>query len=311
MPIRTLVACSFVATLAACGAPRDPIIHSDDYGGSGYPITVAASVLRQGNFVQAISLADAAIASNELDVHDQKFAHGVRAAASLHAGQYDRAAQDLAFIAQLEPSATRDVAAGYAAVAAHPDRAWSYFALAKLYLAAAQYPEAIANCDIAIGFEVAAVRIPARDRAAWSRFNTGRFQEVIDDIGDNYSKIEAQPYTIMLLHLARAKLGRNDDRELGLAVDAVGPGEWPAPVLAFYLGRVNRDQLFDAADEGPDYKTREGQRCEANFYAGEQAALSGKTADARNLLETAQRNCPAHFSEAAAATAELGRLNPR
>ncbi len=311
MPIRILVACSFVATLAACGTPRDPIIHSEDNRGSGYPITVAASVLRQGNFVQALGLADAAIASNSLDLHDQKFAHGVRAAALLHAGRYDQAAQDLAFIAPLESGATRDIAAGNAAIAAHPDRAEAYFALARLYLIAAQYPEAIANCDIAVGFEVAAIRIPARDRAAWSRFNTGRFQEVIDDIGDNYFKIEAQPYTILLLHLAKAKLGRNDDQELRRAVDAVGSSEWPAPVLAFYLGRVTRDQLFDAAGEGPDHKTREGQRCEANFYAGEQAALYRKTADARDLLETAQRNCPEHFFEAAAATAELGRLGPK
>lgn len=265
--------------------------------------------MRQGNYAQAAGLAEAALASDNLNTRNQAFAHGVRAAALLHTGRYDQAASDLDFIVKLEPTPPRDFAAGDVAIAAHPDRADAYFIRARLYLAANQYAQAIGDCDIAIGLKVAALRIPARDRAAWDSFDAARFQQTIDDIGDNAFKVEAQPYSVLLLHLARAKLGRNDEQELGRAVDAVGLTEWPAPILAFYLKRIDRDQLFAAAAEGPDHKVRVGQRCEANFYAGEDANLHGDQAGARDLFETAVIDCPEHFFEAIAAHAELVRLH--
>lgn len=102
--------------------------------------------------------------------------------------------------------------------------------------------------------------------------------------------------------------GRDDTQELARAVDATGETDWPAPVLAFYLGRIDQDQLFAAADIGPDFETRSGQRCEASFYAGEAASLHGKPDDARHLLDRAIDHCPSRCSEAKAAIGERARI---
>jgi len=305
--MRRLIASCFIATFAACGT--EPGSHSDDQRATNYSATIAATVLRQGNFAQAASLADAAIASDKLDLHAQKFAYEVRAAASLHSGRYDQAAQDLNAIGQLERAVPpTDLAASDAALVAHPDSPEAYFARARLYLVAGQYAQATSDCDIGLGLKLAQVRTGARDRAAWKSFDEERFQQVIDDLGDNSVKLDGQPHSILLLHLARAKLGRDDRQEMARAVDAAGLTEWPAPVLDFYLKRINRAQLFAAASDGPDYSTREDHRCEANFYAGEAANLDGNKEDARELLKTAMNDCPTGFFEATAAGAEHGRL---
>ena len=265
--------------------------------------------MRQGNYARAADLAHDALATGQLDKRDLKFAYGVHAAAQLHAGQPALAIPDLSSIASLDPApGPRSIAAADAAIAAHPNRPEAYFERAALFLEAGQVAPATNDCDIAVGLAQQAVRIPSRDRAAWENFEAGPYQAAIDDIGDSSAKVEAQPYTLLLLHPARARLGRNDEPELSRAVDPVGLADWPAPVLAFYLGRISRDQLFAAADDGPDYKTRVGQRCEANFYAGEYLDLHGETADAQELLEAAANDCPIQFFEAAAAGAELSRL---
>jgi lipoprotein NlpI len=308
--MRTLIASGFIAILAVgCAGQPDPVTHSDEPRGTNYSATIAATVLRQGNYAQAASLADAAIASDKVDTHARKFAYGVRAAASLHSGHYEQASQDLDAIGRLERAVPpADLAAGDAALSAHPDRPEAYFARAKLYLAAGQYPLAISDCDIGVGLKLAQAGSGARSHAAWSSFDEGRFQQVIDDLGDNSMKLDGQPYSILVLHLARAKLGRDDRQEMARAVDAAGLTEWPAPVLDFYLGRIDQRQLFAAAGDGPDYRTREGQRCEANFYSGEEANLHGDKDDARDLLEAAMNHCPAGFFESTAAGAEHGRL---
>ena len=117
-----------------------------------------------------------------------------------------------------------------------------------------------------------------------------------------------QPYKLLLLHIARARAGRDDSTEMSRAVDVAGQTEWPAPILAFCLGRIDRRQLFDAADDGPSHEVRERQRCEAKFYAGEEALRHGDQADAKTFFKGAWDDCPSHFNEAETAGAELGRL---
>ena len=306
MSMRTLILSSFVAVLAACGTGPDPTTKGLDKSAANYSVTVAATVLQQGNFDRAMTLADTAIASNQLDPRNRNFAEGIRATAALHTARYDQAAQALAVFSAHEPAP--DASAADAAVAAHPNRPDGYFARAALSLSAGRYAQATGDCDIAIGLEVAAVHVAIRDRGAWESFAEGHYREVTGDLGDNSAKVAAQPYELLLLHLARAKLGRDDTQELGRVVDSVGATDWPAPVLAFYLGRIDQKQLFDAADDGPDSKARAGRRCEANFYAGEAAGLRGRPDEARDLLDTAIDRCPSSYFEAKAAFGERSRL---
>lgn len=313
MPMRPLILLSVLLALAACntktdsGGPSDKADQNGPVRASGYSVTIAATVLRQGNYEYAAVLADSLVAASGLSVHNQKFAQGIRAAAALHTAHYDRAGQALDFIARGEQA--RDASSVDAAIAAHPNRPEGYFARAALSLAGRQYASATADCDIAIGLEMAAIWVAAWDESAWESFDAGRFQQAIDDLGDSSIKVAAHPYALLLLHLARAKLGRDDTQELARAVDAIGETDWPAPVLALYLGRIDQKQLFAAANTAPDRKKRKGQLCEANFYAGEAAALQNRLGDAHDLLDAAVDQCPPTFFEARAAGAERTRLN--
>jgi len=306
MSMRVLILSGFLIALAACDTKPEPMIDRQNVQASNYSVTVAAAVLRQGKYDYATTLADQAIASNQLKPRNQKFAQGIRAAAALHTARYDKAAEALSSIAAQDQP--RNAVAADATIAAHPNRPDGYFARAALSLAAGQYAQAISDCDIAIGLEVATVRVSVVDHAAWKSFDDGRFQEAIDNLGDNSIRATGQPYTLLLLHLARARLGRDDTQELARAVEAAGDSDWPAPVLAFYLGQIDQDQLFAAADNGPDYEARNGQRCEANFYAGEAASLHGRPDDARDLLDRAIDHCPSGYAEARAAVGERARM---
>jgi len=155
MSMRVLILFGSLATLAACGTRQDSVVERQNTNAANYSVTVAATVLRQGKYDDATTLADQAIASNHLKPRNQKFAQGVRATAALHTAHYDQAAQALGFIAAQEQP--RDAAAADAAIAAHPNRPDGYFARAALSLAAGRYPEAVNDCDIAIGLEIAAV----------------------------------------------------------------------------------------------------------------------------------------------------------
>jgi lipoprotein NlpI len=83
--------------------------------------------------------------------------------------------------------------------------------------------------------------------------------------------------------------------------------EWPAPIVRMFLGELTSAAVLAAADD-PDPLTRRGLLCEANFYSGELALVRGDVATARRLLETAARDCPLDYVEAAAAKAELKAL---
>ena len=79
---------------------------------------------------------------------------------------------------------------------------------------------------------------------------------------------------------------------------------WPAPVVRHFLGALNSAQLLAAADD-KDRKTKLGETCEANFYAGEFALLKKNKQEALRLLKLAAKDCPRGYIESTAAIAEL------
>ena len=82
---------------------------------------------------------------------------------------------------------------------------------------------------------------------------------------------------------------------------------WPAPIVKLFLGELTVEAVRAAADH-PDPKTRTGQICEANFYAGEIARLAGTKPEAKRLFTLAAQDCPSTWIELEAATAELKAL---
>jgi len=305
---RILILAGLINTLASCG--KEPELASSADSNPSYSVTIAAAVLHRGDYDYATTLVERALASNDLKPRTRQLAQGIRAAAALHTAHYDLAAQALDAIASAQPAAPHDLIVVDQNIEAHPNRPEGYFARARLLLGAGRYTQATGDCDSAVGLEIAAVAIGARKEGAWKNFDEGHFQQTIEALGDNSVKVAGRPYALLALHLARAKLGRDDTEELARAVDATGETEWPAPVLAFYLNRIDQSRLFAEANNAPNKEALRGQICEANFYAGEGSSLHGDPGkDAADLLKKAQDNCPTRFVEASAARSELARLH--
>ena len=72
-------------------------------------------------------------------------------------------------------------------------------------------------------------------------------------------------------------------------------------MIQLFLGQSTVEAILAAP-------TKAGDRCEAQFYAGEWYLMRGDRAAATERLKTAAETCPKTYSEYGAALAELKRL---
>lgn len=72
--------------------------------------------------------------------------------------------------------------------------------------------------------------------------------------------------------------------------------QWPAPVVRMLLGEQTPEAVLAAA-ENPHETIRNGQVCEANFYAAEFQRLQRRDDEALRLYRLALGGCPRHFIE--------------
>ncbi len=117
-------------------------------------------------------------------------------------------------------------------------------------------------------------------------------------------------YAILWRYLSLAK-GQGLEtgiKELARNANRLQNGHWPAPVVDYYLGKIDQNALYAAAKNSDPKKTAE-QLCEANFYAGEAALLRSSFEEASSLLQLAERDCPKTFYEWHGASVELSRLS--
>jgi tetratricopeptide (TPR) repeat protein len=118
-------------------------------------------------------------------------------------------------------------------------------------------------------------------------------QEVVDG---------TDPYPILWLYLARARIGRRDAKsDLAHGAAGLNQSQWPYPVIDLFLGNRTPQGMVAAANK-PD------ERCEAQYYLGQWNILRGAHANATEALHSAVESCPKTFTEYAGAVAELKRL---
>jgi len=114
-------------------------------------------------------------------------------------------------------------------------------------------------------------------------------------------------YSVIWLHLARAKLDVRDEGELKTNAAWVDYNKWPGAVVALYLGQMTSEQVRTAAGQG-DAKAQKDQGCEAAFYLGEYELLHKNSDRAKRLFQDAVDTCPHSFIEYTGAVTELKRL---
>jgi lipoprotein NlpI len=137
-------------------------------------------------------------------------------------------------------------------------------------------------------------------------FHAGRFEAAEKDFAAVLA-LRPRPDDPLLYAMARERRGLDARAALEAGLAKLPGGEWPAPVMSFLLGRIDRTALMAAAASG-DEKKRSGQECEARFYLAERLIAKGEPADVRKLLEQVRDECPRNFIEYAAALQELAAL---
>jgi lipoprotein NlpI len=173
------------------------------------------------------------------------------------------------------------------------------------YQAKAQYNRAIEDFDQAIRLDPKYAA--AFDNRGITYFDTGKFAVADRDFEQSLSINAADAYGVLWLHLARVRSNHDDTEELTDNAAKFDLNRWPGPVLAFYLKRIDANDVMGAARSG-DAKTQREQGCEASFYVGEDAVLRQDPDEAIRLLRQARETCPPIFVEYTAAEAELKRL---
>ncbi|MGB6543637.1 MAG: tetratricopeptide repeat protein [Xanthobacteraceae bacterium] len=182
----------------------------------------------------------------------------------------------------------------------------SYERRGQAYLYERNLASAIRDLDRAIDLQ------PIEDELYQYRGHTnlflGRFGAAADDFVAAM-KIDPQyPYYAIWLHMARVREGINDASELAVNANSYDHSQWPAPIFALFLGSMNLDALFAAAQTAGGTVPQQGQICEANFYAGFYQAAQGKRDEATRLFQAVGSNCPQGYIEYKLAPIELDRL---
>jgi tetratricopeptide (TPR) repeat protein len=148
-------------------------------------------------------------------------------------------------------------------------------------------------------------------KRAIAELYAGRTQAAVDDLVAAVKLKPSWSYTVIWLHVARVRVGQDDRDELAANAKRLDQGQWPWPVIAFYLGSTNPDRLLTAALAAESRSARDDQSCEADFYLGVYLAVTGPEGEARRLLSSAATGCPPNFVEPGAARLELARLDRR
>jgi lipoprotein NlpI len=144
---------------------------------------------------------------------------------------------------------------------------------------------------------------------ARERLYRDQLEAAIDDMLSAVKVAPSDPFAVLWLHIARARAGQSDTEELAANAARLDQSKWPWPAVQLFLGRSDPAALQAEAQKATGASERDGQVCEANFFAGVYQIERGAPADAREALQLAADHCPPNFAEHQSAKLELQRLD--
>lgn len=130
---------------------------------------------------------------------------------------------------------------------------------------------------------------------------TGRYDAAAVDLQHAISINPRFADPILWLHVARMRSAVDDKVEFQRNSANLSSTEWPASIVAFYLGNETADAMLASASTA-------NRRCEANFHYGEWLLANKHVAPARTHLQTSTQVCTVRYFEGSTARAELKRL---
>lgn len=274
-----------------------------------------------GNPRLAIQVCTRAIEFGSLDRPELAKAYYTRGSEYASQGNHDRAIADFNLAVELEPgfaqafynralswahkgNADRAIADYDAALKLQPKDASAYLGRAVEWTVKGDYKRSVADYNEAI-------RIDPKSSSGYFGRARARFyaEDFMAAASDFYRAHQLEPsiYAALWLFLARKRADIPGEKTLAQDAGTSGADDWPAPVVALYLGSVTPEAVQKAAAHADAVRERD-QRCEANFYVAQWHVLRGAREAALKLLREAESGCPRTFIEHEGAVAELRRL---
>lgn len=216
-------------------------------------------------------------------------------------GRWDEALADYGALLALVPN---DPNALYARAWAHAQRGDDAAAIADLDRVLAIVPNDQEGLMDRGGLNIRAGRFDAAildfgklleldPKAAAAAYNRGRayyakgdFKRAGADFGLTLKLRPQNPYAALRLHLVQVNLGSVDKAVLAKGIDTLDPEVWPRPLLELFAGTGTDAALINGIEQLPA-KQRTDVLCEAQYYLGERARLTGDTAAAREYFTAA------------------------
>jgi lipoprotein NlpI len=278
----------------------------------------ASSYVRVGEIDLAVADTDAAIALKA----DQPQLHVLRGGLYLERHKSDKAREEFDLALHIKPGfpeafASRgaaDLQQGQidqaitdldAAINAKPYVPGFFIARGDAYQLAGKSDLAMADFN-------EAVRRDPRDadvyKARWLAFyKAGNVPAAISDLKQSLALHAGQPYVAIWLHLLRQRERDADAAEFSQNLANLHVTKWPLPIVDFYRGSLNADQMTAAAtDSDPDIAKL--RKCEAAFYAAQPPGGNRRTDETRRLLLAAEQICPVDFVEHQLAQIDLKEM---
>lgn len=151
-------------------------------------------------------------------------------------------------------------------------------------------------------------------KAAAAAYNRGRahyalqdFKQAAEDFALALKLRANNPYAALRLYLAQSHLGKGDEAVLKQGIKRLDPAVWPRPLLELFAGTGTDPALIAGINELPP-KLRSDVLCEAQYYLGERALLTGDAAKAREYFQAAAASPAIATIEHIDAKAALARV---
>jgi len=186
------------------------------------------------------------------------------------------------------------------AIAADAQKPSAYLDRGSAWLAMGEADKAVAD------FGKAAAMDPKNDLALFDRgaayLAAGDSDKAASDFRQSLKMNPANAYAGLWLFMARGG-GAAAKKELQTYAAHFSKSAWPWPVMQSYLGEGSGRQALAAARSA-------GERCEAQFYIGEERVTQNANDEALPYLRKAVAICPKNYAEYFRAVAELKKLDP-
>jgi lipoprotein NlpI len=219
--------------------------------------------------------------------------------------EYSEAFYDRALAYESKDAYAEAIADYSKAIELYPEDATAHYNRGSDRMLVGQYKEAIYDFE-----QAAQIDADYTELAAWNKgiiqYYLGHYPEAVSLIKQYLAVKPRYTFGGLWLYLAEAGAGRAAKPNLIARFGGVDLSEWPGPIVSLYMGVATVDAVRAAARQGdPDYL--QAQACQASFYIGALALVSGETEAGRRDLTNAATACPKGFFERGAAQVLLDR----